>query len=199
MGIRLLDLSNNHAMLMVDFKDYIDPSTYYDTNSVEEAMEYFGLELDSEYRLVRRVDPYETALKTLGISVSQIDEFLSQLENLGKQISEEDALDSPLIFLAWDPGKKYKVGDRVNFAEDVFECIKEHRAHIGGNPYYLINKFWRLIEHKYKIPEWYPDNKYASEDLVSYKGKIWESLIEENTKIPEEGIFWKEKVLDKHE
>ena len=45
MGLRLIDLPENYAMLIVDFDYWIQPDKFYDSSKVEEAMEYFGLEI----------------------------------------------------------------------------------------------------------------------------------------------------------
>ena len=198
MGLRLLDLPENYAMLIVDFDYWIQPDKFYDSSKVEEAMEYFGLEISLDNRLKRKQDPNQMLIDKLGISIEQSEEFLNQLKTLSAMISEEDAKDVPLIFPKWNHGEHYKVGDRVYFAEEVMECIKEHTAHRDGNPIDL-HKFWRYIKVYTRIESWYPDNNYARDDLVSYENKLWKSLVDGNNFIPVDSQGWVEIQLGKKE
>ena len=121
MGLRLVPLYEDHVALVADNDYWIFPESYYDTTSVEEAMEYFHLYLDENNELRRR-DLNKELMNKYGIFEGNTDAFLQQLEELGNSLSKEDAVEYEFIFLDWMPGKFYETGHRVYYSDGVYEC-----------------------------------------------------------------------------
>ena len=188
MGFRLTPLRENYVMLSYDNDYWISPVTFYDTNSLEEAMEYFGLYLDENNEL-RRKDLNKVFLDRYGLNVDTSEIFLTQLESLGNSLSEEMAIDNEFIFLSWMPGKYYNIGNRVYCPDGIYECIQPHMAHKGGPPWEL-SKFWKQLYHEDKIETWYPNSNYAEGDKVNYLDTIWQSTIDGNNDTPGETNAW---------
>lgn len=188
MGFRLVPLREDYVMLAIDNDYWNHPETYYDAFSVEEAMDYFNLYLDDNNELRRR-DLNKELMEKYGIYEGNTDTFLQQLEELGNSLSEEQAIDHEFIFLDWMPGKFYEIGNRVYYADGVYECLRNHTAHIGGTPWEL-QKFWKKLEHENKIDEWYPESNYAEGDKVTYLNQVWFSKIDGNNDIPGEFDSW---------
>ena len=188
MGMRIVNLSDNYVQLTIDFRYWEQPETFYDSNNLDEAIHYFNLEIDSFGKLKRKVDSSESIVKQLGLKENQFVDFLEQLNTLSRLMSKQDALNYYLILPLWRPGKDYKVGDKILYNNLPFECIKDHTAFISVNP----DEYWDLIELDHKIEQWYPDNNYASDDLVSYDEKIWKSLVDGNNSSPKDSNSWRE-------
>lgn len=188
MGLRLVPLREDYVMLVVDHEYWVKPDTYYDTFSIEEAMNYFNLYLDDNNELRRR-DLNKEFMEKYGIYEENSDAFLQQLEKLGNSLPEEQAVDSEFIFLDWMPGKYYEIGHRVYYSDGVYECIRNHTAHIGGTPWDL-HKFWKKLTHKNKVDDWYPESNYAEGDKAIYLNQVWFSKVDGNNDIPGETDTW---------
>lgn len=188
MGLRLVPLREDYVALVIDYDYWVFPESYYDTTSLEEAMDYFDLYLDENNELRRR-DLKQKFVDKHGIHEDSFNEFLEQLEDLGNSLQKETAIDNEFIFLDWMPGKHYKVGNRVYYSDGVYECLQDHTAHMGGNPWDLA-KFWKKLEHENKVDEWYPESSYAENDKVMYLNRVWFSKIDGNNDIPGESDTW---------
>lgn len=188
MGLRLVPLYEDHVALVADNDYWVFPESYYDTTSVEEAMEYFHLYLDENNELRRR-DLNKELMDRYGIFEGNTDIFLQQLEELGNSLSKEDAIEHEFIFLDWMPGKFYETGHRVYYSDGVYECLRDHTAHIGGTPWDL-PKFWKKLAYENKVDEWYPESNYAENDKVMYLSRVWFSKIDGNNDIPGETDSW---------
>lgn len=188
MGLRLVPLYEDHVALVADNDYWVFPESYYDTTSVEEAMEYFHLYLDENNELRRR-DLNKELMDRYGIFEGNTDIFLQQLEELGNSLSKEDAIEHEFIFLDWMPGKFYETGHRVYYSDGVYECLRGHTAHRGGTPWDL-PKFWKKLAYENKVDEWYPESNYAENDKVMYLNKVWFSKIDGNNDIPGETDSW---------
>ena len=188
MGLRLVPLREDYVALVVDYDYWVFPESYYDTTSLEEAMDYFDLYLDENNDLRRR-DLKQKLVNKYGIHEDCINEFLQQLEDLGNLLPKKVAIDNEFIFLDWIPGKYYNIGNRVYYSDGVYECLQNHTAHIGGTPWDL-PKFWKKLAHENKVDDWYPESSYAEYDKVIYLGKTWFSKIDGNDDIPGESDTW---------
>mgnify|MGYP003538937362 FL=1 len=51
MGLRLVPLREDYVALVVDYDYWVFSESYYDTTSLEEAMDYFDLYLDENNEL----------------------------------------------------------------------------------------------------------------------------------------------------
>ena len=188
MGIRIVPLCDDYVMLAYDNNYWDHPETYYNTSSLEKAIEYFNLYIDDDNNL-RRKDIKKIFLERYGIKENNADEFLSQLESIGNSLSTEMAIDNEFIFLDWMPNKYYEIGNRVYYSDGVYECICNHTAHSAGTPWDL-PKFWKKLEHENKVEDWYPNSNYAEHDKVMYLGQVWFSKKDGNNDIPNESDSW---------
>ena len=188
MGLRLVPLREDYVALVVDYDYWVFSESYYDTTSLEEAMDYFDLYLDENNELRRR-DLKQKFVDKHGLHEDSFNEFLEQLEDLGNSLQKGIAIDNEFIFLDWMPGKHYKVGNRVYYSDGVYECLQDHTAHMSGNPWDLA-KFWKKLEHENKVDEWYPESSYAENDKVMYLNRVWFSKIDGNNDIPGETDSW---------
>ena len=126
-----------------------------------------------------------------------------QLRELIKKASaslpDEDALDGPELFPAWEPGRACITGERLRYGAELYRVLQDHTAQADWTPEEAPSLYAKvLIPDPTQIPEWeQPDstNPYAKGDKVTHNGKTWISTIDGN--VWEPGVagtetLWKE-------
>lgn len=188
MGIRYTDLGDGYVQLEIDYKYWEEPNNYYDTDSIEEAIEYFHLNLDENTGLLRYED--KEIMSVLGLhNDEEIESFLAQLKKIGETLTEQEAINNEFLFLEWSPKQTYSTDDRVYYKDGVYKCLQDHTSHIENTPWDL-HDCWKKMLPKSKTEEWYPNNNYANGDLVTYSGKTYQSLIDGNNLSPDNANYW---------
>lgn len=188
MGFRYIDLGDNYAQLVVDYEYWESPNDYYDTDSIEEALEYFHLTINEVTGLLKRNN--EEITETLGLhNEEEIANFLEQLKKLGETLTKEQILENELLFLEWSPRQNYLVGDKVYYKDGVYECLQEHTSYIDDTPWDL-HDCWQQVLPDSKIDEWHSNSNYANGDLITYEGDIYQSLIDGNNYLPDNSTYW---------
>lgn len=112
------------------------------------------------------------------------------------------ALEAKAIYPAWDGnGVKYAKDHKVLYKDVLYKCLTEHTSQSDWAPD-AAPSLWAkvLIPDPEVIPDWeqpLSTNPYMKGDKVRHKGKIWESLVDNN--VWEPGVVgtegqWKEVV-----
>lgn len=113
-------------------------------------------------------------------------------------ISDEVAEKIPEVFPTWDSnGKQYKVGDRVQYSGVLYKVLQDHTSQSTWTPSDAPSLFAKVLTSTTGEPqEWQqPDstNGYKTGDRVTYNGKTYESLIDNNVWSPTDyPAGWKE-------
>ena len=116
-------------------------------------------------------------------------ELRSVIENVMQ--NEEDAVVIGNMFLLpeWEEGVNYTPGQKIRFGDTVYKVLQAHVSQAGWNPGDTPSLFAKvLIPDEDVIPEWeQPDstNAYMKGDKVTYKGVVYESIIDNNVWSPE--------------
>ena len=117
------------------------------------------------------------------------------IEALADFLEDGEALEAPELFREWDGGAVYEAGQRVRYEGILYRCLMDHTAQAGWTPTAAPSLWARvLIEDPDTVPEWVqPDstNPYMKGDRVTYQGKVWRSLVDQNTWVPGE-YGWEE-------
>ena len=117
------------------------------------------------------------------------------IEALADFLEDGEALEAPELFREWDGGAVYETGQRVRYEGILYRCLMDHTAQAGWTPTAAPSLWARvLIEDPDTVPEWgQPDstNPYMKGDRVTYQGKVWRSLVDQNTWVPGE-YGWEE-------
>ena len=117
------------------------------------------------------------------------------IEALADFLEDGEALEAPELFREWDGGAVYETGQRVRYEGILYRCLMDHTAQPGWTPPAAPSLWARvLIEDPDTVPEWVqPDstNPYMKGDRVTYQGKVWRSLVDQNTWVPGE-YGWEE-------
>ena len=157
------------------FVDYIDTGMY-----IRAMYEIVEIEPTEEEQIIEQTNK---AMELLNIN------FNGLLPNL----SDEQALQVPLMFPKWQVGKAYAVGERVLYLGVLYKVLQAHTSQQGWEPDIAPSLFAKNLIVKDEqgeqvdIPEWeQPDstNPYMTGDKVRFEGKIYRSLIDNNVWAP---------------
>ena len=157
------------------FVDYMDTGMY-----IRAMYEIVEIEPTEEEQIIEQTNK---AMELLNIN------FNGLLPNL----SDEQALQVPLMFPKWQVGKAYVVGDRVLYLGVLYKVLQAHTSQQGWEPDVAPSLFAKNLIVKDEqgeqvdIPEWkQPDstNPYMTGDKVRFEGKVYQSLIDNNVWSP---------------
>ena len=157
------------------FVDYIDTGMY-----IRAMYEIVEIEPTEEEQIIEQTNK---AMELLNIN------FNGLLPNL----SDEQALQVPLMFPKWQVGKAYAVGERVLYLGVLYKVIQAHTSQQGWEPDIAPSLFAKNLIVKDEegeqvdIPEWVqPDstNPYMIGDKVIFGGKVYQSVIDNNVWSP---------------
>lgn len=108
------------------------------------------------------------------------------IEKAAISLNDTDALEAPNLFPNWNANKEdmYQVGDRVRYQGILYKCLQAHIPQKNWTPLNAVSLWAKvLIPDENVIPEWeQPDstNPYMTGDKVSFEGKVYESVINNN-------------------
>lgn len=157
------------------FVDYMDTGAY-----IRAMYEIVEIEPTEEEQIIEQTNK---AMELLNIN------FNGLLPNL----SDEQALQVPLMFPKWQVGKAYVVGDRVLYLGVLYKVLQAHTSQQGWEPDIAPSLFAKNLIVKDEngeqvdIPKWVqPDstNPYMIGDKVIFEGKVYQSLIDNNVWSP---------------
>lgn len=105
-------------------------------------------------------------------------------------ISDEAALKMPDYFPTWDGnGHQYAAGDRVMYGDVLYKVLQTHTSQSDWAPNSAPSLFAKVLTSVAgePLPWQQPDstNPYMIGDRVTYKGKVYESLIDNNVWAPD--------------
>ena len=157
------------------FVDYLDTGMY-----IRAMYEIVEIEPTEEEQIIEQTNK---AMELLNIN------FNSLLPNL----SDEQALQVPLMFPKWQANKEHVAGDRVLYLGVLYKVLQAHTSQAGWEPDITPSLFAKNLIIKddsgeqVDIPEWVqPDstNPYMIGDKVKFEGKVYQSLIDNNVWSP---------------
>ena len=157
------------------FVDYIDTGMY-----IRAMYEIVEIEPTEEEQMIEQTGK---AMELLNINFNDL------LPNL----TDEQALQVPLMFPKWQAGKEYVVGDRVLYLGVLYKVLQAHTSQQGWEPDIAPSLFAKNLIVKDEngeqvdIPEWeQPDstNPYMIGDKVRFEGKVYQSTIDNNVWSP---------------
>lgn len=113
-------------------------------------------------------------------------EYQTELQSM----EDEVAVLVPDVFPLWSANSvEYKKGDRVTYNNVLYKVITAHTSQESWKPDVSPSLFAKVISQiGEEIPEWEQPsstNPYMKGDKVKFKGKIYESLIDNNVWSPE--------------
>lgn len=132
---------------------------------------------------------------TGGIAGGSVSGDIRQIVDLAKKgrdsLSDADASGYAEYFPEWSPDSvAYKTGDRVQYGGKLWKVASDHTSQTTWTPDQAHSLFSEILPGQAGTPigEWkQPDasNTYSKGDKVTYKGKTYESTINNNSWSPE--------------
>ncbi len=112
-----------------------------------------------------------------------------------QHLDDADALEIKNVYPDWNENGLYAVGDKALYKDNLYKCLQAHTAQAAWTPADAPSLWAKvLIPDPEVIPEWeQPDstNPYMVGDKVTYGGKTWVSVVDNNVWQP--GVYgWEE-------
>ena len=117
------------------------------------------------------------------------------MDKAGAMLTDEQALEVPGLFPAWNAEATYAVGDRAKYNGTLYRCLTAHTAQATWAPTDAPSLWAKVLtDPSGAILPWVqPDstNPYAKGDKVTHNGKTWVSTVDNN--VWEPGAYgWEE-------
>lgn len=124
------------------------------------------------------------------------EQFRYALQMFAKTLDEEKALMISTIFDKWDANShQYEIGDYCTYGENsagdpqLYVCLQAHKSQADWTPDTAVSLFKAIGITEEGYPEWSQpvgsSDAYNKDDIVSYKGTLYKSLIDSNVWSPE--------------
>lgn len=183
MGFIREKYSNNYGGLTVSFQGDTNTENYFAGDSAQAAMQYFNMYIKDNQIYIRTDE--ELALNEAGInSIAEAEQLRQELNEIISNMTDEEAIERPILFANWKPGISYTTGARVRYGGRIFKVIQAHTSTEEWTPSRATSLFTEILTDESGEPrEWVQPsstNPYLTGDKVIYNGKIYESLIDNN-------------------
>ena len=181
---RMIFNFNNNVELMKNngFKEVEDIVPSYD------ATTHYVIKVGYDEGEDKIVVNYEVLEKELTYAEKLTSQQELAMSFLADNLTDEQAVQVPLIFEAWQVGVNYKVGKKLVYEEVLYKVLQDHTSQETWTPKDAPSLFARvLVDDGGAVLDWVqPDstNPYMKGDRVKFEGKIYESLIDNNTWSP---------------
>lgn len=197
-GKMILNFNTNiEVMLENGFKEIINVVPSYDANTQVVTMDSY-----TEEATTITVN-YVVTAKPLTKEEQLENQRNLALTFFAETLSDAQALQVPMLFDEFDGnGVAYEVGKRVLYNDTLYKVIQAHTSQAEWTPVAASSLFAKVINETIdgSIPEFeQPDstNPYMKGDRVTFNGKVYESLIDNNVYSPEAyPAGWKEIISD---
>ena len=181
---RMIFNFNNNVELMKNngFKEVEDIVPSYD------ATTHYVIKVGYNEGEDKIVVNYEVLKKELTYAEKLTSQQELAMSFLADSLTDEQAVQVPLIFEAWQVGIDYKVGKKLVYEEVLYKVLQDHTSQETWTPKDAPSLFARvLVDDGGAVLDWVqPDstNPYMKGDRVKFEGKIYESLIDSNVWSP---------------
>lgn len=189
MGFIQQKFADNQGGLMVAFQDTESNQFYYAGDSVEDALKHFDMYIKDNIIYIKTDE--EKALETIGVKTAQeATELRETIDTIVDDYTDEQALDSKILFPNWHDNTAYAVNDRVRYGGRLYKVLQAHTSQSDWTPTRAPSLFAQILtgEETGEPQEWQqPDstNAYMYGDRVIYDNKIYESTIDFNVWAPD--------------
>ena len=181
---RMIFNFNNNVELMKNngFKEVEDIVPSYD------ATTHYVIKVGYNEGEDKIVVNYEVLEKELTYAEKLTSQQELAMSFLADNLTDEQAVQVPLIFEAWQVGVNYKVGKKLVYEEVLYKVLQDHTSQETWTPKDAPSLFARvLVDDGGAVLDWVqPDstNPYMKGDRVKFEDKIYESLIDSNVWSP---------------
>ena len=155
---------------------------------VYDGKNYREMTVDEQLR-VTMIDEYERTRPLTAEEVTTL--FIKQQINT-LEADDNTALRMTEFYPEWAAGVDYATGYKVQYGGKLYKCLQAHTAQADWNPVDAPSLWAEVLagQDGTAIGEWVqPDstNPYMRGDKVNYKGKLYESEVDNN--VWEPGVY----------
>lgn len=146
---------------------------------------------EEAYKAEAALNDLQTKATRAMLSGGAITTFTASYQSTLAAVSDAAALKMPEYFPAWDgDSHAYSVGDRVAYGEALYKCLQAHTSQATWTPTDAPSLWAKVLITGTETtpPEWEQPgstNAYMTGDRVTYKGKVYESTIDNNVWAPD--------------
>ena len=124
--------------------------------------------------------------------------YRAYIEQESASLTDEQALETPLVFPRWKTNYQYMTRDRVAYVTDevnLYKCNLDHTSQAVWTPDVEVSLWTKIADPTQEWPEWIQPtgahDAYSKGDKVSHNNKHWISDVDNNTWEP--GVYgWTE-------
>ena len=122
-------------MKVACYKPIIDTKPYYDVET-EDAVFVDYMDTGIYIRAIYEIVPIEPTEEEQLIEQTNkaMEVFNINFNDLLPDLTDEQALEMPLLFPKWQVGKEYVVGDRVLYLGALYKVLQAHTSQAGWEP-----------------------------------------------------------------
>lgn len=109
------------------------------------------------------------------------------IESAAAYMPDEIAVESVVLFPAWEQDMLYEAGQRVNYCGELYRCLNNHTAQPTWTPKEAPSLWAKVLVVDGAILDWKQPgstNPYMKGDKVSYNERTWVSDIDGNVWAP---------------
>lgn len=188
MGFIRENYLNNQGGLIVSFSQNENSENYFNGDSIQEALNYFNMYIKDNQIYIKTNE--ELALSETGIlTIEEAEQLRQELNEIIGEMTDEEAVERPILFPNWKSGKEYTINERVRYGGRIFKVLQNHTSQDDWTPSRAPSLFAEILTSEDGEPqEWQQPsstNPYLTGDKVIYNGKIYKSLIDNNTWAPD--------------
>lgn len=134
----------------------------------------------------------EAAERTRPLTAEEVSAMLIRQQINTLTVDDQTALRMVEFYPEWDSGVAYTAGYRIQYNGKLYKCLQAHTAQADWNPVDAPSLWAEVLagQDGTAIGEWVqPDstNPYMRGDKVNYKGKLYESEVDNN--VWEPGVY----------
>ena len=127
--------------------------------------------------------------------LEQAQEIRTSIDSVTGTMADADAAKNPMLFLPWEVGTKYAVGDRRRHDGKVYKCLQAHTSQVDWKPEDSPSLWVGISDPAEEWPEWSQPvgstDAYAKGAKVRHNSKRWTSDVDAN--VWEPGVYgWTE-------
>lgn len=127
------------------------------------------------------------------MKLSEVLKLRSLIEKAAASLSDDDALEAPELFPAWEAGTAYSADQRVSYNDKLYRCVQAHTSQADWTPD-ATPALWTEVAKPGEIPVWRQptgaQDAYHLGDKVHYPdeaGPVYVSTVDNNVWAP--GVY----------
>ena len=134
----------------------------------------------------------EAAERSRPLTMEEVSQMIITKQINGLTVDDNTALRMSEFYPEWAAGQAYAAGYKVQYGGKLYKCIQAHTSQAGWEPENAASLWTEVLagQDGTAIGEWVqPDstNPYMRGDKVNYKGKLYESEVDNN--VWEPGVY----------